>query len=194
MIAAALLLLLTCANVGNLQLARAASRRREITIRLALGAARRRVVRQLLTEGLVLSVVATSVCVAVSSFVAHAAAVRMDSSLAAALNFSIGRRELLFAAIVATVVCLLTSLAPALRGTRQLTAGRYSDQSGVRMRSALLAAQVAISVVLLAAAVLLGRGLGQAASQDVGFRLDTLMALKVDRGVARQSRGCCRPP
>jgi predicted permease len=179
--AAALVLLLTCANVGNLQLARAAARRREVTIRLALGAARRRVVRQLLTEGLLLSVVATVICLAISSVIARTAAVRLDADLASALDFSISGRVLLFAAIVAVVACLITSLAPALRGTRHLIAGRISHQSGVRMRSAFLAVQVAISVVLLAAAALLGRGIVQAASQDVGFRLDTLMALRVER-------------
>jgi predicted permease len=181
--AALLVLLLTCANVGNLQLARAAARRREITIRLALGAARRRVVRQLLTEGLLLSAAATSLSLVASSIVARAVMLRVEASLAGLVDFSVGGRALLFGGVLTVVTCAVSSLAPALRGSRQLGAGRASDRPSVRLRSTFLAAQVAICVLLLVAAALLGRGLAQAASQDLGFRLDTLMALQVDRRV-----------
>jgi predicted permease len=186
MIAVGLVLLLTCANVGNLQLARTAARRREVTIRLALGAGRRRIVRQLLTEGLVLSVVATGLCLAASSVVARTILTRIDPELAGDLDFSIDGRVALFSIALAIVACLVTSLAPALRGTRQLLAGHGSDRPSIRLRSTFLAAQVAISVVLLTAAALLGRGLTQAASQDVGFRLDTLMALSIEREAKNQ--------
>jgi predicted permease len=179
--AALLVLLLTCANIGNLQLARAAARRSEVTVRLALGAARRRVVRQFLTEGLVLAIAAVALCLIVSPMVARAVMTRLEAPLARALDFSIDVRVLLFAAALTLVTCLVTSLAPALRGTRHLVAGRASDRPTLRIRSMFLAAQVAISVVLLTAAALLHRGLEQAATQDVGFRIETLMALKVDR-------------
>jgi predicted permease len=182
-VAALLVLLLTCANVGNLQLARAAARRREITIRLALGAARRRVVRQLLTEGLLLSAAAASLGLVASSLVARAVMIRIEASLARLLDFSIDGRALLFAGALTVVTCVVSSLAPALRGSRQLVAGRTSDQPSVRLRSTFLAAQVAICVLLLIAAALLGRGLSQAASQDLGFKLDALMALEVHRRV-----------
>ena len=179
--ATALVGLLTCANVGNLQLARAAARRREVTVRLALGAARRRVVRQLLTEGAVLAVGAVLLCLIVSPMVARAVMTRLEASLARVLDFSIDGRMLLFAATVTVVTCLVTSLAPALRGTRHLVAGRGSDRRTLGTRSTFLAAQVAISIVLLTAGALLDRGLNRAASQDLGFRIHTLMALRVDR-------------
>ena len=179
--AVALVLLLTCANVGNLQLARAAARRREVAIRLALGAGRRRVIRQLLAEGFVLSVVATSICLAVSSTLARVVALRVDATLARALDFAVDARVLLFAGILTVVTCLVSSLAPALRGTRHPLAGQASDRATVRLRATFLAIQVAISIALLVAAALLGRGLAQAASQDAGFRLGTLMALAIER-------------
>jgi putative ABC transport system permease protein len=177
----ALVLFLTCANVGNLQLARASARRREVTIRQSLGAARARVVRQLLTEGLVLSIAATLLCLAASSLVARVVIVGMDAALADAVDLSIDGRVLSFAAGLAIITCLVSSLAPALRGTRHLVAGRSSERPRLWMRSAFLGAQVAASVVLLVAAMLLGRGLAKAASQEMGFRLDTLMAMKVER-------------
>jgi predicted permease len=176
-----LVLLLACANVGNLQLARAAVRRREIAVRLALGAGRRRVIRQLVTEGLVLSSLATVICLGASSAIARVVASRVDPSLASALDFVIDGRLMLFATALTVGTCLASSLAPALRGTRHPLAGQASDRSTVRLRSAFLAVQVAVSLTLLVSAALLGRGLAQAASQDVGFTLDSLMALSIER-------------
>ena len=176
-----LVLLLTCANVGNLQLARAAVRRREIAIRLVLGAGRRRVIRQLLTEGFVLSSLATAICLSVSSTIARVVASRADASLASVLDFVIDGRMLLFATGLTVGTCIISCLAPALRGTRHPLAGQASDRSTVRLRAAFLAVQVAVSIALLVAAALLGRGLAQAASQDAGFRLGSLMALSIER-------------
>jgi predicted permease len=176
-----LVLLVACANVSNLQLARAAARRREMTVRMALGAGRWRVVRQLLTEGLVLSLLATTISLVVSSMVAQTIVVRIDPSLADVIDLSIDGRVLLFAAGLTMVACLVTSLAPAIRGTRRLVANRTEDPGSVRLRSAFLSGQIAISVVLLMAALLLTRGLVKAASQNVGFRLETLTALEIER-------------
>jgi predicted permease len=183
---ALLVLLLTCANVGNLQLARAAARRRELTVRMALGAARRRVVRQLLTEGLLLSAIATACSLAVSVIVTRLIASQLEAEVARLIDSTIDLRVLLFAAGLTVTTALVTSLAPALRGTGHLVAGRSPERATLRLRSAFLATQVAVSVVLLVAAALLNRGLAQAAAQDVGFRLDSLVAMKIERQTSRR--------
>ncbi len=129
----------------------------------------------------VLSVAATAICLWASSLIARFAMTRLQPSLASVLDFSVDARMVAVAAGLAIATCLMSSLAPALSSTRHLVAGRPSPRRGVSTRAFFLGAQVAGSVVLLVAAVLLGRGLEQAASQELGFTLDTLMALRVER-------------
>jgi len=171
-----LVLFIACANVGNLLLARAAARVGEIGVRLSLGADRARIVRQLLTEGFVLSSLATGIGVLVSKwlppFVLGAVA-----GVARPFDLDPDRWVLLYALAIAMLSCVAFALAPALHATRgDVASAIKGDASGLKsrfpLRSALLAIQVAVSVVLLTSAGLLLRGVAQARILDPGFDVD----------------------
>jgi len=177
-----LVLLLACANVGNLLLARALARQREIAIRLSLGAGRRRVIRQLLTEGFILSCCAGTLALLLAS--------RLPALMArgvlgdhVASRIAPDARVLAFTLGVAALTCLTFALAPALEVTRAaagtLVAGRDVSPAGRRMRSVLLAAQLALSALLLAGAGLLVRGVEHARTQDPGFRIDGVFVVSL---------------
>ncbi len=169
-----LVLLLACANVGNLLLARAAERRREIAVRLSLGAARARVVRQLLTESSALAAAAAALGFALAAWLPG---VVLRTLVPEPVDISV-RPDLAvagFATALAAVACVAFGLAPALHGTRLSLAATLKDQAGflparVPLRSVLLAAQVAASVILLVSASLLVRGIQQARAHDPGYR------------------------
>ncbi|HEX9698602.1 MAG TPA: ABC transporter permease, partial [Acidobacteriota bacterium] len=167
-----LVLLLACANVGNLQLARALARRREIAVRLSLGAGRRRVIRQMLTEATFLALGAAALGLALARFVPDIV-LRMagDDRLP---SFVPDHTVVGFAVGLALLSALLFALAPALRTTRSSIALAYDaragiDRSGRRLRSLLLAAQIALSLTLLAGASLLTRGIIRVQSVELGF-------------------------
>ncbi len=170
-----LVLLLACANVGNLLLARALARQREFAIRLSLGASRCRVVRQLLTEGFMLSCCAGIIALLVAS-VLPALIVRAAINDEVPDGIAPDARVLVFTFGIAALACLLFVLAPALKVTQAametLVARREVTRTGRRLRSALLAAQVALSVILLASAGLLVRGVQEAQTRDPGFQVD----------------------
>jgi predicted permease len=178
-----LVLLLACANVGNLLLARALARQREFAIRLSLGATRRRVVRQLLTEGFLLScgagTIAMLLAYALPSWIARAA---LDSDEIAS-RIAPDARVLAFTLAIAALACLLFALAPALKVTQAametLVARREVTRTGRRLRSVLLAAQLALSVILLASAGLLVRGVQEAQARDPGFQIDGVFVLSL---------------
>ncbi|HEY4360751.1 MAG TPA: ADOP family duplicated permease [Bryobacteraceae bacterium] len=157
-----LVFLLACANVGNLLVARAAARQTEIAMRRSLGASRTRIVRQLLTESMVLALAACALGVTLAYWLPNAVADWVGQS--APFRLVPDSTVLLYALALAVVACVSFGLAPALQGTR--------PDSGARrfpLRSALLGAQVTISSILLIAAGLLVDGIQQARRQDPGF-------------------------
>jgi predicted permease len=179
-IALMLVWLLGCANVGNLLLARAAARAQEIGIRLSLGASRARVIRQLLTEGFVLALVAGALGVGIA-YALPSLVVRLAGDRAAldAVNFSLAPDGvvLVYALLLSGASCLAFGLAPALHVTRSEVASALRDRDGLLpsrfpLRSVLLGVQVATSVIVLVGAGLLVRRVQRQASFDPGIPLD----------------------
>jgi predicted permease len=173
-----LLLLIACANVGNLLLARAAARMTEIGVRLSIGASRTRIVRQLLTEGLVLAFVAAATGLALATWLPPFVLERVANQPA---PFEIAPDALVisYAVALAVVTCVACALAPALHVTRVDVASSLRDgtpalRSRFALRTVLLATQVAVTVVLLTSAGLLLRGVAQARELDLGFNVEAI--------------------
>jgi predicted permease len=183
MVVVALVLLIACANVANLLLARAASRKQEIAVRLSLGAGRRRLIRQLLVESLVLAVVGGALGLLLAYWCRAALiALRPPFLPDNALALSLDGRVLLFTALVALGTGVLFGLAPAVQFSRPDLAvelkDRTSQPTGARgqftIRNALVVAQIALSLVALIGAGLFLRSLGNARQIDPGFDADHL--------------------
>jgi putative ABC transport system permease protein len=169
-----LVLLIAAANVANLLLGRAVRRRREMGIRLAIGASRGRIVRQLLTESLVLAVMGAAAGVLLAVWTMELLLSRFDVPPALAPNLDV--RVLLFATAAAVVTGLMFGLAPAWSASRPSVLPAIRETSGgapgSRMQSGIVIVQVALSLVLLATSGLFLRSLGKAASVPVGFDRD----------------------
>ncbi len=186
--AAGLVLLLCCANVAGLLLARAAGRGREVGVRLSLGASRHRLIRQLLTESLVLSLLGGAAGLLVAVWVGDLAGGMEDlaNAVGASATMQPDARLLGFAALASIATAALFGLVPALRATRRdlatvlRTDATSAESTRSVLRSALVAAQIAVSVVLLVGAVLLVRTLRSAYGVDPGF--DTSSVLLIDAG------------
>jgi predicted permease len=188
-----IVLLIACANVANLLLARAATRRKEIAVRLALGATRLRLVRQLLTESLLLALLG-----AVAGLVL---AYWLNQLLMAfkppfppphtfSLDLPLDGRALAFTLLLAVVTGVGFGLIPALQASRPDVVPALKDESGtegrrrwLNLRDALVVAQMALSLVLLVGAGLFVRGLQRAQSFDLGFKPDNVLAVSFDLGL-----------
>ncbi len=180
-------LLICCANVANLLLARATVRRRELAIRAAIGAGRPRVIRQLVTESLVLSTIGGLLGVAVgAAMLGVAPAVVPPDLLPAAVTIEFDLRVVAFCAAAAVFVGLLFGVVPAWQATRFSLAqaiasqGRSGTGRGGGLRRAIVAAEVATAVLLLVGAGLLLRTLLAVDGVDRGYRVDRALTMMVD--------------
>lgn len=188
--AALLVLLLACANVANLLLARGESRRRELATRLAVGAGRRHVALAVLAEAFVLATMAALGGVACVAVAAKALVnVRLPGGvLLGALDLQPDGRSMLAAACLALLTSVLFGLLPALRASRHgMSASLRGGAVGHagRLSGVLVGVQVALGVVLLVGAGLLGRALNRALAIDTGMRTANLALATVDLGLAR---------
>ena len=180
-------LLICCANVANLVLARAVARTRELATRSALGASRQRVVRQLVTESLVLSAAGGAAGLAVGAAILNAApAVIPESLLPGAVTLQFDLRVIAFCGGATLLVGLLFGLVPAARATGLSSAGVLAADSrttvggGRTIRSVLVVAEVATAVVLLFGAGLLLRTLLSVDRIDRGYRAESVLTMIVD--------------
>jgi predicted permease len=193
MSAVGLVLLIACANVANLLMARAATRRREFAIRLAIGAGRARLLRQLLTESLLLSLLGAATGLLLAAW-ASGVLIRVlatDESQVW-LDLSLNVRVLAFTATIATVTGLVFGIVPAWKSTRvdPHAAMKASDRTIAEGRSrygigkALVSGQIALSLVLVVSAGLLLGTFRKLATLDPGFRADGVLLASLDLGKA----------
>ena len=186
-----LVLVAACANVSNVMLARAASRHREIAVRLSLGASRGRLVRQLLTEGLLIAMLAGAAGLTLAAWLLRGGVVAFSSTLPPSVAvllrlapIDIDYRVFVFCLAVCAVAPLMFALLPALQASRLtlmdvLRGHGAGALGGSRLRSLLVASQVAIGTVLVILAVTLARNGAAIAGIDLGYRSAGVISINV---------------
>ena len=195
MIVVGLVLLTACANVASMLLARASGRQREIGIRLAIGASRGRLVRQLVTEALVMSLFGAAVGTLLAWWVTSiVTSISLPLPFPLTFNVHIDARVLLFTIGAALLAALLAGLAPAVQASRpalvaDLRGERPLTRAGRRwsLRDALVAGQMAVTASLLVIAALLTRTLIAAQRTYVGFPVEKLAVISTDATMAQYS-------
>ena len=190
---AGLVLLIACANVANLILARANGRRKELAMRFALGASRGRMIRQLLTEGVLLALCGGIAGLVFARWAAMALmSIRIPTDLPLHLfDLRVDWRVFAFSFLVALITGIVAGLMPALQAHRTdladtLKVGGRSGGGSTghhRFRNALVVAQVAVSLLLLACAGFFIRSFQNSANVDMGFRVDHTLMMSVDLGL-----------
>src|SRR5213595_2675604 len=181
-------LLIACANVANLLLARAAVRQKEIALRLALGASRSRLTRQFLTESVLLATLGAAVGLIFAIAGLRILKTFIPDTISQADSIGIDARVLVFTALVALITGLIFGLAPAAQASNfnlnetlnEGGRGAGEGSKGARLRGLLVIAEVAVSFVLLIGAGLLINSFIHLRNLDPGFRADHLLTAKID--------------
>ena len=186
-VAVIVLLLIACGNVANLLLLRAAGRQREIAVKLALGATRGRIVRQLLTEGLLLSIVAGGVGLLLAPWSTQLImAFQQPAYGLRGIDVGVDGRVLGFTAALSILTVIVFGLAPAIRASKIDLVSSLKDgapgagRRSSRLQGSLVVAQVALSLVLLIGAGLAVRTMRHALTLDRGFDSDNLVLMSMD--------------
>jgi predicted permease len=188
MVVVGLVLMVACANVANLLLARATVRHREVAIRLAIGASRGQLIRQMLTESILLALAGALVGFLLAALAARAISrFQLPLPLPIVFDFTVNWRVLAFTVGLSLLTALLFGLAPALRATRPDLVGALKNEPAVYgrrvrfgTRNTLVVVQVALSLVLLASAGLFLRSLLNASSIDIGMKPDNILLMAFD--------------
>lgn len=189
--AVAALFAVACLNVANLLVARGVERRGEIGLRMALGCRPRRIVRQLLTESLIVAFIACGLGLLIASWgLELLAAYRLPGDVTvASLDLTLAPRVVAAGLVAGLAACLGFGLLPAIgaarRGPRQALDGRGAERSSDRGRGVLVAAQVGLSILLLVGAGLFLRSVDNALATDLGFAPEHVTMLTVDPSMAR---------
>ena len=185
------LLLLVCANVASLAMARGVARAREMAIRLALGAGGSRITRQLIAESLLSAVATIVIAIVLTAWWVDAALSMAPAGIPRLQEVAMTARVASFAAVLALVVTAVGNAVPTFRASRVPIAGALKDGAAVsgratgRLRAGLVVAEIAAAVMLLVGAGLLVRTFAELRRVDVGFKTGNLLVLRITPDAAR---------